>query len=110
MPKYLEAIVLRTCSYCSKLVDLMNDKNIKVNYNYINSDEKEKYKDEIISTFPQVYLVVNKKKLLIGGYDTMRNVFDILSSKNLDIIKKELKQLYLEWSDRNILRLIKLLN
>ena len=76
----------------------------------VNHNNKEKYKTELIDTFPQLYLINNKKEYLIGGYSISKEVIDsIKHNDNLNIIKKNIKKILPHFNNKNILRLIKLI-
>ena len=107
----LKAIILEHCPYCIGLKKLLSDNEIPIEYTIIEYKDKDKFKTTEINTFPQVYLQRNNSKnsLLIGGFDTMKEIIDIILLKKLDIIKKKLSKKFPEWSDKTRLRLIQLL-
>ena len=107
----LKIISLMNCPYSEAAESLLgNNKKIKIVK--VNSANKKNYKNKSISTFPQVYLINNNNKLLIGGYNELKNIYDIInSSSNLQhIIKKMNKALSKKFSRKDKLRLTQLLN
>ena len=111
---YLKLISLMNCPYSEAANSLFKDNNIKHETTLVNREEKDKFKTSEITTFPQVYL---KKKnssgsLLIGGYDEIKNYFDLVHSnkKNqIQDIKTKIKKNNKNFSDKSVLRLIELL-
>ena len=87
-------------------------KNMEIKIVKVNSANKKNYKNKSISTFPQVYLVNNNNELLIGGYNELKNIYDIInSSSNLQhIIKKMNTVLSNKFSRKDKLRLTQMLN
>jgi len=113
----LKAIVLQDCPYCEQLINLFKTdlKYIKINYIKVNENNKQEYKNDIINTFPQIYLIckkpngeLGKEPLLIGGYDDIKGIVNIILSNNLDSIKKNIYNKYPSWSNKSRLRLIQL--
>ncbi len=111
MTYILKSIVLKNCPYSNALIDILKNNNIKSNIITVTHENKDKYKTKYINTFPQLYLMKNnKEELLIGGYNDTKNILDIINNENeLDNIKKKLNLIYPN-NNKNILRLIKLLN
>lgn len=100
----LQINVLENCHYCSSLIKLLNKNNIEYEKKNISDKNKYKYKNELIQTFPQIFLIVKKKKYLIGGYDIFINIFN--NKQNLNIIKELSKN---KFPYKIALRLIKLI-
>jgi len=105
----LKANVLEGCPYSENLIILMNKYKIPIEYKRIKYMDKEKYKTDEIRTFPQVYLQYNKKTLLVGGFDDMNEILDIIKLNKLNSIKKKISNKYSDWNNMMILRLIQLL-
>ncbi len=110
MKSSLKAIILEDCPYSMALVKLLNDNEINFNKIMVKRIDKEKYKTKEIATFPQLYI----DNILIGGYDTTKEIFDkINNSDDLDILKEELLTYFKNTNqnlvnNKKILRLIKL--
>ncbi len=98
---YFDFYYLKNCPYSEKAKQLLDLKNIK--YNLINVDQKNKelYKNNLINTFPQIYLKKynSKGSVLLGGFNDLffissniTNDLDstvkILRSKNNNLSKK----------------------
>ena len=107
---YLKAIILENCPYSIALDEMLNNYNIPFKKIFVNHNNKEDYKTTLINTFPQLYLIINKKEYLIGGYSISKEVIDnIKHYDNLNIIKKNVKKNLPHFNNKNILRLIKLI-
>ena len=84
----LEIYVIKKCNYCLLLKKLLNEFKIKHLVNNVKENEKDKYKNKNIKTFPQVYYVYNKKKILIGGYSDFTKILsDVLDKVDIDKIR-----------------------
>ena len=106
----LKANVLEGCPYSENLITLLDGKNIPVEYKRIKYIDKEKYKTSEIRTFPQVYLQRNNKTLfLIGGFDDMNYILNIIKLNKFETIKKNISNKFPDWNNKNVLRLIQLL-
>lgn len=118
---YIYSIILNGCPYSTAGHELISSfNNINSKFVYIDSVDKDKYKTNLISTFPQIYL---KKKnsngsFLIGGYTDFKEIIDIFNNCDMDMFKINLKNFIykncmnknLRWNKKILLRLIKLLN
>ncbi len=108
---YLKIFLLKDCPYCFATKNLLkNKKNIEIQY--IDDNEKDKYKTKQISTFPQIYLKKNNSKgsLLLGGHSDLKNVLDLINQNNdIKKLQKKFKKKYENWSNKAILRLIQIL-
>ena len=117
MKKYsLKSIILENCPWSKALDELLKTKKIKSDIIIVNSNTKHKYKNDIIDTFPQLYIVTNKKELLVGGYTETKRLLDIINNhshespeQRLTIIKKKFNELLPNYTNKEILYLIKLL-
>jgi hypothetical protein len=108
---YLYIITLESCPYSIAALELLDSLNIKYKHHIVTQTDKEKYKTEEINTFPQIYLVKNNKKLLLGGYSDLKKFIDIFKNK-----KKYNKQNILNfeneyklWNRKSILRLLEII-
>ena len=84
------------------------------NITKINYDEKDKWINKNISTFPQIYL---KKKdsngsLLLGGFDDINKIYNLIDNKENNLEKKidSISKLFPNINRKPILRIIELLN
>ncbi len=113
MKYLLKVIVLENCPYSMAAIKLLNNYNIKFKQITVNNNTKHKYKNELISTFPQIYIIDNKEdinqKLLIGGYSDIEEIINIINkNKNLNNIKKNLNKKYNHFDNKRILRIIEI--
>lgn len=110
LKKYsLKTIILKDCPWSNALDKLLKIKKIKSNIIIVDNNTKNKYKTNIIDTFPQFYLV-DKTDHLIGGYEKTKRIIDIINkNKSYDTIKSELKELLPHLNEKIILKLILLL-
>jgi glutaredoxin len=105
----LKIIVLENCPYSMAAVELLNNYNIKFKQITVNQETKHKYKTDIISTFPQIYIIEQDKELLIGGYLDIEEIINIINqNKNLTNIKKNLNKKYTKFDNKRILRIIEI--
>jgi glutaredoxin len=102
----LKVIVLENCPYSIAAVELLNNYNIKFQKILVKQNNKEKFKTNEISTFPQIYMINNNEQLLLGGYSDLEEIINIIKSKNLYKIKDELKEKYS--NNKIILRIIEI--
>jgi glutaredoxin len=116
LKKYsLKTIILKDCPWSNALNELLKIKKIKSKIIIVDSNTKNKYKTDIINTFPQFYLVDKKNNLikdyLIGGYDVTKRLLDIINENkpNIDIIKSKFKEILPHFNNKLILKLIILL-
>lgn len=102
----LESIILQNCPYSQALVELLKAHHIKHKMITVDSNTKSKYKTDIIDTFPQLYIIIKGNKKLIGGYNDVKNIIDIINEHrhNLTEIKKHISNPYLK--EKDILRVI----
>ena len=104
----LKIIVLENCPYSIAAYELLTNYNISFEKIIVNQNNKEKYKTDKISTFPQIY-ILNNKDILLGGYSDIEEIFDIInSSNNLDKIKEKLNIKYPKYNNKIILRIIQI--
>ena len=103
----LKVIVLENCPYSIAAVELLNNYNIKFQKKLVKQNNKEKFKTNEISTFPQIYMINKNEKLLLGGYSDLEEIINIINqTKNLDKIKDILKEKYS--NNKIILRIIEI--
>jgi glutaredoxin-related protein len=76
---YYFYIILRVdCPYSKNLVKILKENKIHFESITVNMEEKEKYKTDLINTFPQVYLksLSTNDSVLIGGHDTVKELIE----------------------------------
>ena len=81
---YLQSVILQNCPYGNATSELLDKHpNIKQKSIIVNNNNKENYKTDQISTFPQIYLKKKNKSgsLLIGGYSDLKELFDLFHNK-----------------------------
>ena len=109
---YLDIISLENCQYSNAALDLAKNKQIKYNKISVTEKNKQLYKTQEQTTYPQIYLKKNNREgsLLIGGYDSLKEITDLLYGKQLnnnDIIFTMNKY---NISKKAVLRLYQLIN
>ena len=109
---YLKAVLLDSCPYSINAKNLIQNNNINNKIIIINSNNKDNYKSNIITTYPQIYLARTHRKgsLLLGGYSDLKYVLDTFKNQklNMDNINKFCNKY--KWSKRATLRLVELIN
>ena len=108
---YLYIITLKDCPYSIAALELLDSLNIKYKRLKVNEINKEEYKTKEIDTFPQIYLVKDGTKLLLGGYDKLKEFIKVFKNQkyNEENILKFHDNNKL-WNKKFILRLIKIIN
>ena len=109
---YLNLILLEGCPYSEAAFKTVKNLNIKNKYVWVNSKNKESYKTNSISTFPQIYLMKEDRlgSVLIGGNSDLQNIIGTFYKKKLDDkLVKEYDKKY-DWSHKATLRIIELIN
>lgn len=110
----LKIILLENCFYSDELKKILSKKplnKIPVIYIIIKEEDKIKYKNDDISTFPQVYMIKKKSngKLLIGGCDDTKKLIEIIQhNKKMNTVNSLISKIYPLWSEKAKLRLIEL--
>lgn len=120
---YIHIVVLEDCYYSNAAIKLLENNN-NVIVTKVNYKNKENYKTKYIDTFPQIYLKHNIKKgsFLVGGYDELKNMFELFHNNNEQTINKQIdnfinkngnknennKKYY--WSNKSLSIFIKLIN
>ena len=110
--KKIKVISLKNCPYSEAAEDMLKNNNIAFTVTKVNTNTKKKYKSKLIDTFPQIYLDIDKKPLLLGGYNELKNIYDIVNkTSNIQKILNNLnKILSKKWSRKHKLRLIQTIN
>jgi hypothetical protein len=104
----LKALILEDCYYSSKLVELLNNFNIHFEQFDVKQINKEKYKTAFISTFPQLYLILDSgDNILIGGYEKTSSIIDLIKNNEFDIILNKLNKEFPNENKKNKLRIIR---
>tara|TARA_B100000161_G_C33511641_1_gene396660 strand:+ start:211 stop:552 length:342 start_codon:yes stop_codon:yes gene_type:complete len=111
---YLKIISLNGCPYSEASEKFVNENKIKSKIFKINHQEKDKFKTEEISTFPQIFLKkeYSSGNILIGGFSTIKSYFDDIHSnkKTLKSVVEKIKRDNSKLSEKSVLRLIQLLS
>lgn len=109
MGYYLEINSLEGCPYSQEVNALVKSHNINANINRISYNEKHLYKNNIISTFPQVYLKKYNSagSVLLGGNSDFKEILS-MNNKTLDLQLKLLSNKYKNISKKTQLRIIEL--
>lgn len=113
MDKYfIKSILLEGCSYSNAANQLLKTHQLPVDITWVNQSNKENYKTEQISTFPQIYLkkINSNGNLLLGGYQELENTIKTfyrqkISEQNISNWMEKTN-----WSKKSTLRLIQLIN
>lgn len=110
---YIYAILLKGCSYSNAAYDLLENHKIKKQLEIVTPENKEKFKLENYSTYPQIFLKKNNAvdSLFLGGYSDLNNFITTFKNNKYDennII--QFKNKYNWWSKKAILRMIELIN
>jgi glutaredoxin len=109
---YFNAILLEGCPYSISANELFKNYNIKSNIIWVNSSNKELYKTDKISTFPQIYLKKYNSvgNVLIGGYNNLKDLTDLLYEQkyNNEIIKTIMSKYNI--SKKTSMRIFQLIN
>ena len=109
---YINAIILNGCSYSLNPQQLLESNNI--NHKIINVDHSNKnnFKTDKISSFPQIYLKHKNKNgsILLGGYTELNNFINDFKNSKYDINKINNFINKNNWNKKATLRLIELIN
>ena len=107
----LKIYIIKDCYFCNELKNLLKSKKIKSKIKIVKEENKHLYKNENIKTFPMVYMIKKKHKILLGGYDDLNFIINKISNKiKLKDMIKIIKKKYHTLEKKEILRLIELLN
>lgn len=107
---YLHSVILKNCPYSNAAHELLNNSS---EFTFVDHNNKDKYKNDNISTFPQIYL---KRKdsngsLLIGGYDNIKELHDLFHKKKYSETNiNEFLKNNTNWTRKGLLRFIELIN
>lgn len=110
---YIYAVLLEDCPYSNNAQKLLETNNIKHKVQIITQKNKEKFKMENFSTYPQIFLKKENStdSLFLGGYSDLE-VF-LSTFKNNDYDDKKIDNFqnkYKWWSKKATLRFIQLIN
>ncbi len=109
---YFNAILLDECPYSINAKRLLEQYNINHKIIIVTQHNKEKYKNDKIKTFPQIYLKKENSvgNVLIGGYDELNSLINLSNNKkfNNDIVNSIMNKYKI--SKKTSLRLYQLIN
>jgi len=95
MKNYLYIIFLEGCPYSKNALKNIKDTNKEYKIKQVNQETKEEYKNNSISTFPQIYYVKHniEKKKLIGGDAELQRIIALNNDllRDPDNINKNIK-------------------
>jgi len=79
---YLYIILRQDCPYSQNLVKILKTNKIDFESITVSIQEKEKYKTDLIKTFPQVYLksLSSNDSILIGGHDIVKDLIEYIDN------------------------------
>lgn len=110
--KYFVLIVyLNNCPFSESALELLDSHNIQYQIIKVDREEKDKYKTNEISTFPQIYLKrqSDNQSLLLGGYDNLKDFIDTFILKDFnDESFQQFNSKYKNWSKHAVLRMVEL--
>lgn len=72
---------LEGCGYSQNAKILLENNNIPFELNSIQWNDRHSYKN-IHPTFPQIFIEKINKKVLIGGYDNLKTILDLIEKQN----------------------------
>lgn len=106
---YIDLYYLKNCTYSEKAKQLFDFKNVKYNIIKIDQSNKEKYKNNKIDTFPQIYLKKENSKgsVLLGGFDNINLISNSINTE-LDSSVNSIRKINKNLSKKASLRLIEL--
>lgn len=106
---YIDLYYLNNCPYSERAKQLLDFKNVNYNIIKIDQSDKEKYKNNKISTFPQIYLKKENSKgsVLLGGFDNINLISNSINEK-LESSVNNIRKLNKNLSKKASLRLIEL--
>lgn len=109
---YIKAILLDNCPYSINAKKILAINNIQTIIINVNNKNKNEYKTNLISTFPQIYLCKtgNNGTQLLGGYDDLSNfIFNFKGKKYNEQNVNNFINKY-SWSKKATLRMIQIIN
>jgi len=111
MQYYLDIVYLEGCPHSKASLDLLKSNNINHNLITVSYNNKEKYKTDFISTFPQIYLKKknNNGSLLLGGNSDLQQIYTIIkNNKNPKETRINLKKYNSYINNKLSLRILEL--
>lgn len=111
MNYYLQINSLVGCPYSIEVEKLVEKNNINNEINKITNDQKYLFKNDIINTFPQVFLKKynSNGSILLGGNSDFKEILN-LKSKNIDEQLNFLSNKFPNLNKKTQLRIIQLFN
>ena len=89
---------LEGCFFSENAKQLLENNNIPFELNKIKWEDRHQYK-KLHPTFPQIFIEKNNQKILIGGYDNLKMIFDSIEKQNKNF---NLDEIYLLANKLNI--------
>ena len=110
---YINAILLKNCSYSNAANELLKNHKIKNKIEVVTSENKEKFKLENYNTYPQIFLKkeYSNDSLLLGGYSDLNEFVNTFKNSKYDENNiTQFRNKYNWWSKKAVLRFIELIN
>lgn len=109
---FLKIILLENCPYSIALDQMIKNNKIPNTSLWITYENKDKFKTNLIETFPQIYLnkINSKDSLMFGGYDDFNDFFNQFKSQKITDDKINYYMKKFNWSKKAILRLVQIIN
>lgn len=95
MKAILEVIILKGCPFSLRTEEKIKKQleNDKYNMIYVDNNNKKDFKIDEINTFPQIRMIYDNKKFLLGGNDELEYFLNILKQTNCDNYKNKLSNI-----------------
>jgi glutaredoxin len=109
---FIKAIMLENCPYSINADKIIKQYNLPHKILWIDNNSKNKYVNNMIQTFPQIYLKKNNSNqhLLLGGHDDLLAFISTFKSQKINDIEINNFMKKYNWSKKATLRLIQLIN
>ena len=109
---FIKAIMLENCPYSINADKIIKQYNLPHKILWIDNNSKNKYVNNMIQTFPQIYLKKENamNSLLLGGYTELQNFMNTFYDKYSENDINKFMEINPRWSKKGTLRLIELIN
>jgi glutaredoxin 3 len=84
----ISIFTLKGCPFCKKAMETLDTYNIPYKEKIIDSEEKKEMckKQSGMRTFPQIYVTINSRNILLGGCDNLLELIKYVNTiKNNNI-------------------------